>query len=205
MLRAIRPLLLVSLCFFSATLAHPQDKQASPELRGRLVGENTYENAALGLTVTLPGSWLLLAEKSSDSHTGHPDCTGPLCGNPEIDVAIQTKPGSDPLYKLYLVGYKLSATYLNRSRYPLKWFAGIMLEGSLGNELVPIETQTAIQLDGRPAYRLLAGNPGVKTAIVIGYVSEANGYVFLLVGATPTNPQALQSAIEGLKWQSPHH
>jgi hypothetical protein len=169
------------------------------------VGQNIYENPALGLTITLPGSWLVLAEKSSDSHPDNSDCRGPLCGNPEIDVAIQTKPGSDPGYKLYFLGYKLSATYLNRNRYPLKWFAGMMLQGSLGGDLVPIEKQTATQLDGRPAYRLLAAGPGETTARVLGYVSEANGYVFLLVGAAPTNPQALQSAIEALRLQSANH
>jgi hypothetical protein len=202
MLREIRSLLLVSLCFFSGLLAYPQDKQPVPDLSGKLVGQNTYENPALGLTITLPGSWRLLAEKSSDSHHDDPRCSGPLCGNPEIDVAMQTTPGSDPGYKVSLIGFKLSATYLNRHRYPLKWFAQMMLEGSMGSELAPTEKQTAIQLDGRPAFRLLMGRPGEKTAIVIGYVSEANGYVFLLVGATPTNPQALQLAIEASKFQS---
>lgn len=205
MLREIQSFLLVSICLFSALLAYPQDRQTISDPRGRLVGQNIYENPALGLTITLPGSWLLLAEKSSDSHHDDPNCSGPLCGNPEIDVAIQTKPGSEPLYKLYLAGFKLSAAYLNRNRYPLKWFAEMMLEGSMGSELVPVEKQTAIQLDGRSAFRLLMGRPGEKTAIVIGYVSEANGYVFLLVGATPTNPQALQGAIEALKFQSKNH
>ena len=183
----------------------PAGQTTQPRLKRETCGENIYENPTLGLTITLPGSWLMLSEKSSDSHPDRSGCSGPLCGNPEVDVVIQTKAVSDHLYKLYLAGYKLSATYLNRSRYPLKWFAGMMLQGSLGNGLVPIEKQTAIQLDGRPAYRLLAGNPGGNTAIVIGYVAEANGYVFLLVGATPTDPQALESAIEGLKLRIPHY
>jgi hypothetical protein len=205
MLRRIRVCLLTLFCLLSTLPSYPQSKAAGPDLGGRLIGQNVYENSALGLTIPLPGSWVLLAERSSDSHHDDPSCSGPLCGNPEIDVSIQTAPGSDPGYKLSLIGFKLSAPYLNRNRYPLKWFAGIMMEGSMGSELAPVEKQTAIQLDGRPAFRLLMGRPREKTAIVIGYVSEANGYVFLMVGATPTHPQVLQSAIEALKLQSANH
>jgi hypothetical protein len=196
---------LVPFFLFWSFLIYSQSKQPSADLRGSITADNVYDNPALGLSITLPGSWVMLAEKSSDSNTDRSGCNGPLCGNPEIDVQIQTKPGSDTGYKLFLAGYKLSTVYLNRNKYPLKWFAGIMLAGSLGSDLAPVEKQALITLDGRPAYRLLAARPGETTARVIGYVSEADGYVFLLVGATPTNPQTLQSAIEGLKFESAKH
>lgn len=89
--------------------------------------------------------------------------------------------------------------YLNRSRYPLKWFAGIMLEGSMGSDLVPLGKQTALQLDGNSAFHLLAAGRGESVPKVLGYVSEARGYVFLLVGASQSEPQVLQSAIEAMK------
>lgn len=186
------------LCFSLASLSWSQTKQQSPDSRGTISAEDTYTNPALGMTIKLPGDWRLLDMTSETPND--PGCTGPLCGPSDINAVLESKPGSNPSYRLYLSGWKLLEKYLNRNRYPLKWFAGMMLEGSLGNELVPIEKQTAIQIDGRPAYRLLAGHPGRKTATVIGYVSEANGYVFLLVGATPTDPQSLQSAIEALKF-----
>jgi len=69
-----------------------------------------------------------------------------------------------------------------------------------GSSLAPIGTQSAIQLDGKPAFRLLAGKPGERSPKIIGYVSEANGYLLMLVLASPTSsPEALQSAIESMK------
>jgi|SRR5271169_1288661 len=114
--------------------------------------------------------------------------------------SARIKTGVDPNYRLYLSGWKLSAQYLNRNRYPLKWFAGIMLEGSMGSDLITLEKQIALQLDGKPAFRLLAAGRGENTPRVLGYVSEARGYVFLLVGAAPSAPRPLQSAIEALKF-----
>ena len=203
MLRKVLSFLVALFCLLSSLLAHAQNKQPSPDQQGRIVGENIYENLALGLTITLPGSWRLPPNSATLSDPD-PTCTGPLCGNPEINVAIESKPESDSHYKIYLAGYRLPAQYLNRNRYPLKWFAGIMMADSLGKDLVPIEKQTAIQLDGRPAHRLLVAHPGETTPRVLGYVSEANGYVFLLVGAAPMNPQVLRSAIEALKLQPSH-
>jgi len=75
-----------------------------------------------------------------------------------------------------------------------------MLEGSMGSDLITLEKQIALQLDGKPAFRLLAAGRGENTPRVLGYVSEARGYVFLLVGAAPSAPRPLQSAIEALKF-----
>lgn len=175
-----------------------QEKQRDSDLRGSVVEENTYRNPALGMTISLPGSWQLL--QSTTPTPTDPSCTGPLCGPPDINAVLESKAGSQPAYRLYLSGWKLSRQYLNRSRYPLKWFAGIMLEGSLDPNLVPMEKQTSIQLDGKPAFRLLTAGRGEKNPRVLGYVAEANGFVFLMVGAAPTQPQPMQSAIESLKF-----
>jgi len=204
MILALRSFLLPSLCLVSSLLALAQSKEPIVELQGKMVTEDTYENSALGLKITLPGRWHLPPQSATVSDPD-PSCTGPLCGNSEISLAIESRPESDSHYKIYLAGWKLHAQYLDRNRYPLKWFAGIMMADSLGKDLVPIGKQTAIQLDGRPAYRLFAGRPGETTPRVLGYVSESSGYVFLLVGAAPTSPEVLQSAIEALKLQPSHH
>jgi hypothetical protein len=151
------------------------------------------------MTINLPGEWRLLDMKSETPND--PSCTGPLCGPPDINAVLESKPGSNGYYRLYLSGWKLSAQYLNRKHYPLEWFAGIMLEGSMGQDLEPLEKHKALQLDGKPAFRLLMVHRGERTLRVIGYVSEAKGYVFLLVSATPTKPEIMQSAIEAMKLQ----
>jgi hypothetical protein len=185
-------------CFSLASLSWSQEKQASPDSRGTISEENSYTNPALGITINLPGDWRVL-EMTTET-PNDPSCTGPLCGRPDINAVLESKPGSNPNYRLYLSGWKLSAQYLNRNRYPLKWFAGIMLEGSMGSDLIPLEKQIALQFDGKPAFRLRAAGRGENTPRVLGYVSEARGYVFLLVGAAPSAPRPLQSAIEALKF-----
>jgi hypothetical protein len=88
----------------------------------------------------------------------------------------------------------------------LSEFADIMLEGSMrsGSDLVPIGGSSAIKLDGKSAYRQAAGMQGETVPKIIGYVSEANGYVFMLiVSVRDSNPQAFQSAIEVMKLSSP--
>jgi len=194
------------LCASFTLLAYPQDKQLAQDLKGSVVGDNVYVNAALGMKITLPGTWELLPPESTPSHPPS-DCDGPLCGNPEINLILQTKPDSSPAYRVYLSGYKLSPQYLNRNRNPLGKFAEVMLAGSMGGSgLVPIGAQSLIQLDGKPAYRLLAGKPGEIVPKIIGYVSEANGYVFMLVlAARNSSPQALQSAIEATKFNTLAH
>jgi len=192
------------LLWASLTLfAYPQDKQsARNDLTGKIVGGNVYINSALSMKITLPGVWDLLPSEPRPSHPVS-DCQGPLCGNPEISLTLQTEAASSPAYTVYLSGYKLSGQYLNRDRNPLSKFAETMLAGSLsGSDLVPIGTQSAIQLDGKPAYRLLVRKPGETLPRIIGYVSEANGYVFLLIIAAARNSimQPLQSAIEATKF-----
>ncbi len=194
-----RIFVLVTVCCLSLTFpSGAQEKQRSLDLRGSISAQNSYTNPALGLTINLPGQWQMLEMKTETPYD--PSCTGPLCGSPGINAVLESKLAGNPSYKLYLSGWKLSAEYLNRRQYPLSWFAKIMMEGSLGGSgLIPLGEQTAIQLSGKPAYRLLAARRGDTTPRILGYVSEARGYVFLLVGAAPATPQVLQSAIEALK------
>jgi hypothetical protein len=189
---------IIQLCLFIALFAYGQEKNPIPGLQGNLADQNVYTNPALGMTIGLPGTWTLTEITRQTARD--PACTGPLCGTPEIKIELETKSESSLRYKIYLAAYKLWGEYLNRNRYSLKWFAEIMMEGSLGgSNLVPIGERSAIQFGGRPAYRLLAARPGNTTPRSLGYVSESNGYVFLLVGAAPTRPQLLQSAIETMK------
>jgi hypothetical protein len=191
-LESLLTLFLVSL----TVLATAQEKQLPTGLQGSLTEENTYTNAALGMTIHLPEKWQM--SEITTKTPVDPTCSGPLCGTPEIQVEFHTRPGSEQPYKIFLSGFKLSAQYLNRSRYSLKWFADIMLEGSLGSDLVPIEKETAIHLDGKSAYRMLVGGRGETVPRVLGYVAEANGYIFLLVCSAPKNADPARSAIEAM-------
>lgn len=65
-----------------------------------------------------------------------------------------------------------------------------------GSGLTPMGPAKAIRLDGAPAYRQLAGYPNDQIARAAGYVADANGYVFMLVVATPSNPEPVKAAIE---------
>jgi hypothetical protein len=163
-----------------------------------------YVNAALGMRITLPGTWELGRAIPTQSKTPS-DCSGALCGNPEINVILRTKAASTPAAMVRLAGYKLSAPYLNRSRHPLSEFADIMLEGSMrsSSDLVPIGGRSTIKLDGRSAYRLAAGMQGETVPKIVAYVSETNGYVFMLVlSVRDSNPQVFQSAIEAMNLSS---
>jgi hypothetical protein len=58
-----------------------------------------------------------------------------------------------------------------------------MLTGSVGGSgWTPDGDITPLQIDGRPAYRLLVTQPSSKGC---GYVAESNGYVFMMIGVAP--------------------
>ena len=78
-----------------------------------------YVNAALGMTITLPGTWELGRAVPTQSKPPS-DCSGPLCGNPEINLILRTKSDSTPAARVRLAGYKLSGPYLNRSRQSVR-------------------------------------------------------------------------------------
>jgi hypothetical protein len=70
---------------------------------------------------------------------------------------------------------------------------------SLGDAWVPDGELTAIQLDGRPAYRLILHDKKVPTAKGLVYVADSNGRVFMLVGAAVSKSEELRSAIENMR------
>lgn len=194
------------LCIIFLSFAPAQDATSAEDKRGTLSKGNVYNNPVLGLTINLPGSWQL-KQRGAAHGASSEGCTGPLCGDPDIDVAIGNDDRTRKL-DLYLAAWKLSAEYRNRNRYPLKWFAQIMTTGSLGgSNWVPLGSLTEIRIDGRSAYRLLVRVPDAKEAQAAGYVSESNGYVFLLVGhaASSTDEPALQTSVEAMVFpKSPH-
>jgi hypothetical protein len=186
------------------------------ELRGRIVEGNVYRNPALDMTITLPGEWQFLDDAARDRAEGRtsgqpnnqaPACKGPLCGDPEINIALIRNPeaAAPSASTIFVAGFKLPPEYLDRGHYPLKHFAEVMLPGSSGKSGLVISSDLVpIELGGRPAYRLLLREPNAAAPKEAGYVTESNGYMILLVGAAePASELAnLQSAIEGLQFGS---
>ncbi|MGZ4845463.1 MAG: hypothetical protein ACXV75_12210, partial [Candidatus Angelobacter sp.] len=125
-----------------------------------------------------------------------------------IDVSLITKPGQAPVDYISLSAYKVPQRYLDRERYPLKAFAkGMTVDSASGSGWIIDGDLTPIQIDGRPAYRLLAhiSDRMVKKKGCM-YVGEVNGYVFMLVGTTSymvnaDSSQKLQTALENMKLQ----
>jgi hypothetical protein len=222
MLREARIFLLACSCV-SWLLAISQDKQTpAPDLKGTMVGENIYTNQALGMTITLPGAWQPFTKDlqqqaglKTEKAGPEPGCRGPLCGEPAINISIisksvVSKSDSVPIGVIFLQAFKLSAPYLDRKRYPLIKFAESMTKGSMnGSGWLISSNLAAMQLGGRPAYRLLvhAPKPGGYEAKGFGYVAESNGYVFLMLGTAvdifPEIPPKLQAAMEELKFDAP--
>lgn len=78
-----------------------------------------------------------------------------------------------------------------------------MTLGSLGENWVPAGELTAIQLGGRPAYRLIVHHRHKVTAKGFVYVADSNGRVFMLLGTAMAEPEKLQSAIENMTFTAP--
>jgi len=47
------------------------------------------------MTINLPGDWRVL-EMTTET-PNDPSCTGPLCGSPDINAVLESKPGSTPI------------------------------------------------------------------------------------------------------------
>jgi hypothetical protein len=73
-----------------------QKNEPTGDPQGNLVGGNVYVNAALGMTITLPGTWQLGRAVPTQS-TPSADCSGPLCGNPEINAQLKYRSGEEIL------------------------------------------------------------------------------------------------------------
>jgi hypothetical protein len=163
---------LFTLLLFTGPVSGRADSSANKT--GEITNKNTYVNPALSLTVALPGNWHLLGKATEPrpkvQGTG---CRGPLCGDPEINVSLESKSDSGPTQAIFLGGYKLAPEYLNRTRYPLKKFAEAMTSGSLGANWIPLGDLTSVVLGGRPAYRLIARNRNVFAQQAFAYVSES--------------------------------
>ena len=184
------------------SFAQDSPRQDAQAVQGYITGGDIYKNHALGMTIMLPGVWELMpgTAKKAPADTS---CRGPLCGAPEIDVTLQQKAPTSTHYKIFIAGYKLPRLYQDRQRYPLQRLAGVMLQGSMnGSGLTPMGPQESIRLDGKTAYRLLAGHPGDQIAKAVGYVAETNGYIFLIVLAAPSSPDQLTAAIEKMSLHS---
>ncbi|HEY1528341.1 MAG TPA: hypothetical protein VGH51_19105 [Candidatus Angelobacter sp.] len=185
MLRRFSMLLAVSL-LLQAALA--QTSTSTSDKKGRFVDKNTYNNPALEMTLTLPGTWEFLGEQTKkemgieDKKQPVSDCTGSLCRS-DIDISLITKADPVATASIFLLAYKLEPQYLDRKLYPLRMFARSMLTGSVGGSgWTPVGDMTPLQIDGRPAYRLLVQQPSSKGC---GYVAESNGYVFMVIGVAP--------------------
>ena len=202
----------IFLCLPIANAQNPEPK-GLPANKGNLVGGNLYNNPALGLSLSLPGTWRFF-DRTAYSTPEHiqsekemlekarANCQGALCGPWEIDVALQSA-GPPKKYAIYLDAHKLTPEYQNRDRYPLRNFAETMSLGSLGSYWIPDGELTPIKLGGRPAYRLLIHNNQTSTAKGLFYVADSNGQVFMLLGVAMSEPVLLQSAIEGLQFTDP--
>jgi hypothetical protein len=198
-----RAYLCVSLAFVTQT----PDSKDVPESKGTIEQGNTYHNSALQMKISLPGTWHFFdrtmystpesKQKEKEMvERNRATCQGPLCGHAEIDVALQTD--TPFVHALFLTAYQLSPEYQNRQRHPLKRFAEVMSLGSLGENWVPEGELTAIQLNGRSAYRLIVHHKRTTTARGFIYVADSNGRVFMLLGTAMSEPEKLQSAMENM-------
>ena len=188
------------------------DTKDIPENKGNISQENTYFNPTLGLTLVLPGAWHFFdrtmyataqrkQEEEDAERRASANCQGPLCGHAEIDVALQA-PSTQPKMSIYLAAYKLSTEYQNRERHPLIKFAETMGVGSMRQHWVPEGEITAIQLDGKPAYRLIVHKKETPTAKGFLYVADSNGRVFMLLAVALSDSDQLRMAVENLKFTS---
>ena len=190
------------------------DTKDLPDNKGSVSQENTYTNPALRLTLVLPGAWHFFdrtmyatvrqkQEEEEAEKRALANCQGPLCGHGEIDVALQSPMTQPPKMAVYLTAYKLSAEYQNRDRHPLRKFAEIMSVGSMGQHWVSEGELTAIQLGGKPAYRLIVHSKETPTAKGFLYVADSNGRVFMLLAVAMSDPEKLQTAVEHLQFANP--
>src|ERR1051326_6890484 len=207
------PLAISRMLLFLLPLLSSQTQQsssASPDLQGTLTNGNGYSNPVLGMTIALPRKWQFvdkeLQARLEDSKTQHetppdPNCTGPLC-HARMTVTLITKPGQAPVDYITFTAFQLSSQYRDRERYPLKRFAQALLTDSLpGSDWIADGELTLIQIDGKPAYRLLLHTTGLVKKKGYSYVFDANDYIVLFIGTTTymmDSKSQLQAAIENM-------
>jgi len=196
------------ICFvWLAALAQTPAPKEMPLNNGSIDGGNTYHNPALSMTISLPGTRQFVdmtmyysteakQKEKEKLDRARARCKGALCGPAEINVSFQSQSTPRPIYAISITGFRLSAEYQDRDRYPLKGFAETMSLGRLGDNWIPEGNLTAIRLGGRPAYRLIVHLKTATSRRAFSYVAESNGYAFLLLGNAISEPEKLQSAIE---------
>jgi TonB family protein len=188
-----------------------------PENKGSISQESTYTNPTLGLTLVLPGSWrffdkttYLTAQQKQEEEgkkIAAANCQGLLCGNGEIDVALQTMESqplssatNPPKMAVYLIAYKLAAEYQDRKRYPLGKFAEVMGARSLkAANWVPESEPTVVQLGGKDVYRSIVHAQGNSSEKGFMYVADSNERIFMLLAVAMSDPEQLQAAVERMK------
>jgi len=184
----------------TAVLDAPRVSDAALARQGRIVNERIYENSLLGIRVNLPGTWQFLEQAPDEA-----PCDRALCD--AINVALSTKVGERPIHTFFLLAYKLKPPYFDRSRYPLRKLAESLALGNIkGSGWFTTGDLTQISLQGRPAYRLIVHKsyPPKMEPVGFAYVTESNGYIFMLLGTEQPTPAAgatseMQSAIETMQ------
>jgi len=196
--------LCASLLFLAQT---PDPSRRLSEHEGTIDGNNVYRNAILQIEVPLPGRWHFFdrtmysspeSKQKEKSEQNRQSCRGPLCGEAEIDTALQTD--TPFVYAIFLTARSLLPEYQNRERYPLKRIAQAFTSGASGGQWIPDSDLTEIHLGGRPAYRLMLHHRQTVTAKGFVYVAESNGRVFMLIGTAMTEPEKLRAVIESMKF-----
>ena len=201
---------LLFLCLPLTVPAQEGDRRSSLENKGKILGGHIYNNPALGITIVLSGSWNFFdmdmystpeskARLKEETDRIKATCQGPLCGESDINVALQWTVEGRPLHAVFLSAYKLSPEYQNRERHPLVWFAKAMMESSMRMGWVTDGELTPIQLAGKPAYRLTTHHAKTPEAKNIAYVADSNGFVFMLAATAMSRSDELQSAVESMK------
>jgi hypothetical protein len=215
----IRRLLTLCLSFYvcpslSAPLTQT-DGSSSEANRGTIQNDHIYANSALGITMSLPGSWEFMeidaysspeqkAKEKAEEERIRAHCSGPFCGPAEIKEALRYALNGRPVSTVFVLAYKLSEEFQNRQRHSLLDLASIMAKDTTSNGWIVDENLAPMSLSGRRAYRLLmhnAKNPQGKGFI---YVADSNGFVFMLVATSVKGPDELQIALENMRLEPKH-
>lgn len=207
---------ILTFCFFFCICpgvsapAGQVDGSSSEANKGKIQNGHIYGNSALGITMSLPGSWEFMevdaysspeqkAKVKAEEERMKAHCSGPLCGEADVKEALQYASNGRPIFSVFVLGHKLSAEFQNRQRHPLLGLAQTMAASTTDSGWVVDENLTPISISGRPAYRLLmhnAKNPRGKGFI---YVADSNSFVFMLVAVAVQRPDELQSAVENMR------
>jgi hypothetical protein len=202
--------LFAAMCFPSSASARQADASPREANKGTIQNGHIYTNSALGITMPLPGNWEFMevdaysspeqkAKSKAEQERIRAHCSGPLCGDADVNEALQYKVNDHAMYSVFVLGYKLSAEYQNRRLHPLLEFARITTSSTTSHGWVVDENLAPIRVAERPVYRILMHNATFPQAKGFIYVADSNGFVFMLVATAMHQPDELQSAVESMK------